>query len=126
MFEVFKGLNVLDPKFYVPVIIGVIVLFIIVKVAKRLVKFAVVVAIIGLALLIYFNMPSVKLDGTNAVLDIKGQEYVIDAKDVKIESTVTNGKKRVYLVSGDTRIELPFSKDFAERFILDKLNINEK
>lgn len=128
MLEAFKGLNLLDPKFYIPVIIGIVVLFIIIKVAKKLVKFAIFIAVVALALLIYFNMPSVKLDGTDAIIKVKGHEYVIDAKDVKIKSEVTrpDGKKKVYLVSGDTRIELPFSKDFAERFILDKLKGNNK
>ena len=126
MFEAFKGLNILDPKFYVPIIIGLVVLLIIVKVAKKLVKFAVFIALVGLALLIYFNMPSVKLDGTNATVKVKGHEYVMNIKDVKIKSEDADGKKKVYLVSGETRIELPFSKDFAERFILAKLKGENK
>ena len=76
---------------------------------------------IGLALLIYFNMPSIKVDGATAVLNLKGQEYRINPKDVKIESKDEEGKSRVFLVSGDTRIELPFSKAYAEKFILDKI-----
>jgi hypothetical protein len=126
MFEAFKGLNILDPKFYIPVIIGIVVLLIIVKVAKKLVKFAVFIAVVALALLIYFNMPSVKLNGTDATIKIKGQEYVVNAKDVKIKSEDTDGKRKIYLVSGETRIELPFSKDFAERFILGKLKGESK
>lgn len=121
MLEALKGLNILDPKFYIPVLIGIVVLFIIVKIAKKLVKFAIFIAVIALALLIYFNMPSIKLDGTNAFINIKGQEYVINTKDVKIKSENADGKTKVFLVSGNTRIELPFSKDYAERFILDKL-----
>ncbi len=121
MLEAFKGLNILDPKFYIPVLIGIVVLFIAVKIAKKLVKFVLLLAVIGLALLIYFNMPSIKVDGATAVLNLKGQEYRIDPKDVKIESKDEEGKSRVFLVSGETRIELPFSKAYAEKFILDKI-----
>jgi hypothetical protein len=122
MLEAIKGLNILNPKFYVPVLIGLVFLFIIVKVAKKLVKLAVFVVIIALALLIYFNMPSIKVDGSVATLKIKGQEYMIDTKNVKIANENSDGKSRVYLVSGSEKIELPFSKDYAERFIMDKLN----
>ncbi len=121
MLEAFKGLNLLDPKFYIPVLIGIVVLFIVIKVAKKLVKFVLVLAVIGLALLIYFNMPGLKVEDGTAVLNLKGQEYTLDPKDMKIESEDTDGKTRVFLVSGTTRIELPFSKAYAEKFILDKL-----
>jgi len=121
MLEAFKGLNILDPKFYIPVLIGVVALFIIIKVARKLVKFALLLAVIGLVLLIYFNMPSLKIDNGTAVLSVEGQEYRIDPKNVKIQSEDTDGKSRVFLISGTTRIELPFSKAYAEKFILDKL-----
>ena len=121
MLEAFKGLNILDPKFYIPVLIGVVVLFIVIKIAKKLVKFALLLAVIGLAVLIYFNMPGIKIDDGAAVLNLKGQEYRLDPKDVKIQSEDTDGKSRVFLISGTTRIELPFSKAYAEKFILDKL-----
>lgn len=121
MLEAFKGLNLLDPKFYIPVLIGIVVLFLVIKIAKKLVKFVLFIAVVGLVLLIYFNMPSFKVDNGLAVLNIKGHEYRIDPKNVKIESSITEGKARVYLVSGTTRIELPFSRDYAEKFIMDKL-----
>ena len=124
MLEAIKGLNILDPKFYVPIIIGLVLLLVIIKVAKKLIKFAVFVVVIALALLIYFNMPSIKVDGSVATLKIKGQEYMIDTKNVKIANESTDGKTRVYLVSGSEKIELPFSKDYAERFIMDKLKKN--
>lgn len=59
MLEALKGLNILDPRFYIPVIIGLVILFIIVKVAKKLVKLALFIAVVALALLIYFNMPGI-------------------------------------------------------------------
>lgn len=121
MLEAFKGLNILDPKIFIPVLIGIAVLFIVIKIAKKLVKFVLLIAIIGLAMLIYFNMPSIKIDDGTAVLTVKGQEYRIDPKDVKIESEDSEDKSRVFLVSGTTRIELPFSKAYAEKFILDKI-----
>lgn len=121
MLEAFKGLNILDPKFYIPVLIGIVVLFIAVKIAKKLVKFVFLLALIGLVLLIYFNMPNIRVDGGTAVLNLKGQEYRIDPKNAKIQSEDADGKTRIYLISGTTRIELPFSKAYAEKFILDKL-----
>ncbi len=121
MLEAFKGLNLLDPGFYVPVLIGIAVLFVVIKIAKKLVKLVLFIAVVGLALLIYFNMPSIKVEDGLAVLKVKGQEYRVDPKDAKVESSDTDGKTRVYLVSGSTRIELPFSKAYAEKFILDKL-----
>lgn len=121
MLEIFKGLNFLDPKFFVPLLIGIVVIIIVINVAKKLVKFAVLLAVAGLVLLIYLNMPDIKIEGTNAIVNVKGHEYVINPRDVKIESPEVDGKKKVFLVSGETRIELPFSKDFAERFFIEKL-----
>lgn len=121
MLEALKGLDIFDPKFYIPVIIGVIILFIVVKVAKKLVKLTLFIAVAALALLIFFNLPSIKVDGSMATLKIKGQEYNIDAKNVKIAKDDTGGRTKVFLVSGSTRIELPFSVDYAQRFIVDKL-----
>jgi hypothetical protein len=124
MFEMFKGLNILDPKFFIPIIIGLIVIILIAKLAKKLIKFALLIALIGLALLVYFNLPSVKVDGSVATLKVNGQEYRINAKDTKIEKKSVDGRERVYLVSDDgkTRIELPFSADYAKRFVLSKIN----
>ena len=125
MLEQLKGLNFLDPKFYIPVIIGVLVLVLVIWLAKKLFKFAIFLAIVALAVLIYFNMPSISVNGSVATLKVNGQEYVIDTKNVKLESEKTDGKTKIYLVSGttnQTKIELPFSFDFAKKFIIDKLN----
>ena len=122
MFEGLKGLNVIDPKFIIPIIIGLVILFIIYKIAKKLVKLALFIGVLALAVMIYFNMPFFKVEDQIAVLRIKGQEYKVDIKDIKITTENQNGRIKVYLVSGSTRIELPFSKDYAEKLILNKLN----
>lgn len=122
MFEALKGLNITDPKFYIPVIIGVVLLFIVIKVAKKLAKLAIFIAVAALVLIVYFNLPSIKIEGTAANIKVSGQEYKIDAKNATIKSEKNaEGKTKVYLVSGTTKIELPFSKDYAERFIMDKI-----
>jgi len=121
MLEAFKGINLTDPKFYIPVIIGAIVLFIAVTLAKKLIKFVLVIAVVGLAVLLYFSMPSIKLEDGVAVFKLKGQEYMINPKNVKVESVNVDGKTKIYLKSGETTIELPFSRDYVERYILAKL-----
>lgn len=124
MLELLKGIDILDPKFYIPVLVGIVVVILVARLAKKLVKFVLFIAVIALVLLVYFNLPSVKLDGSAAVLTVKGQEYRINPKDSKIDKETVDGKDRVYLISdgGKTRIELPFSADFARRFILGKIN----
>lgn len=121
MLEALNGLNLLEPKFYVPVLIGIVVLFLIVKVARKLLKMALFIAVIAIALLVYFNLPSFTVEGSKATLKLQGKEYSINTKDAKITSENADGKTKVFLVSGTTRIELPFSKAYAEKFILDKL-----
>ncbi len=124
MLELFKGMDILDPKFYIPVIIGVIILFIIIKVAKNLFKFALAIAVIALVVLVYFNVPNIKIDGNTAALTIKGQEYVINTSDVTIKTEAVEGKQKLYLVSeGKKVVELPFSMEFAKKFILDRINV---
>jgi hypothetical protein len=122
MLEAFRGLDITDPKFYIPVIVGVIVLYIIIKVAKNLFKFALALAVIALVLLVYFNMPSFKVEGDIATLSVKGQEYTVNIKDMKIEPEEVDGKQRIYLYSEGKKVaELPFSKEFAKKFIMDKV-----
>jgi hypothetical protein len=125
MLEALKGLDIFDPKFYIPVIVGAIALLIIIKVAKNLFKIALLIAVLLLVVLVYLNLPAVQVSGSTATLKIKGQEYVIDAKDVKIEQEMEeDGKQKLYLVSGGKKIvELPFSMEYAKKFILEKLNI---
>lgn len=125
MLEWLKGINLTGPEFIVPVIIGVVLLFIVFTIAKKLIKLALFVVVIALAITFYFNMPSFTVDGSVATLKVQGNEYTIDAKDVKIEKESVEGKEKVFLVSGSTRIELPFSLDFAEKFIMEKLNRKE-
>lgn len=121
MLEVLKGLNIADPKLLIPIIICIIAVLIVVKLVKSLIKIAVIGAVIVLAISVYMNLPSFKVDGSVATLKISGQEHRIDARDVKIESENKDGKTKVYLVSGTTKIELPFSREYAEKFILDKI-----
>lgn len=125
MLEWLKGINLTGPEFIVPVIIGVVLLFIVFTIAKKLVKLALFVVVIALAVTFYMNMPSFTVDGSVATLKVQGNEYTIDAKDVRIEKESVEGKEKVFLVSGSTRIELPFSLDFAEKFIMEKLNKKE-
>lgn len=56
MLDALKSVDIFNPGFYVPVIIGLAVIFILAKVAKKLVKLAVFLAIIGLAVLLYLQM----------------------------------------------------------------------
>lgn len=56
MLEAFKGFDIFNTGFIIPVIIGLVILFILAKVAKKLVKLAVFLAIIGLAVLLYLQM----------------------------------------------------------------------
>jgi hypothetical protein len=56
MLEALKGFDIFNTGFIIPVIIGLVILFILAKVAKKLVKLAVFLAIIGLAVLLYLQM----------------------------------------------------------------------
>ena len=121
MFEALKGLNFTDPGFLIPLVVVAVVLLIVVSVAKKLIKLAIFICIAILAITVYLNMPSFKIEDSKAVLKIQGNEYTLDAKDIKIESEKQGDSDKVFLVSGSTRIELPFSKEFADKFIMDKL-----
>lgn len=120
--EAIKGLNITDPKFYIPVIICAVLLLIIVNVAKKLAKLAIFIVVVALAFLVYFNLPSINIHDKTANIKVSGHEYSIDITKATIKSEKdSEGKTKVYLVSGETRIELPFSKDYAERFIMDRI-----
>ena len=56
MLDALKSIDIFNAGFYVPVIIGLIILFILAKVAKKLVKLAIFLAIIGLAVLLYLQV----------------------------------------------------------------------
>jgi len=121
MFEIFKGFDFSNPGFIIPLVVVAVLLLVIASIAKKLIKLAVFIAVAALAATIYFNMPSFKIEDSKAVLKILGNEYTLDAKDIEIKSEQQGDSVKVYLVSGSTRIELPFSREFAEKFILGKL-----
>ncbi len=119
--ELLKGLGVMDASFLVPVIVVVVVLVIIAKVAKSILKLAILVAVIAIVATTYVNLPTFKVENGTATLDLQGKQYSISTKDVKIITEQKDGDKQTILVSGSTRIDLPFSKEFADKFIMEKL-----
>ena len=119
--ELLKGLGVLDTSFLIPVIVVVVILLIIAKVAKSLLKLALLVAAIAIGIAIYFNLPSFTVENGTAKLDLFGKQHTISIKDAKVITEQRDGTEKTVLVSGTTRIELPFSKDFADKFITEKL-----
>lgn len=119
--ELLKGLGIMNASFWIPVIVVVVALFIIARVAKKALKLAVLVALIAIIATTYLNLPSFKVENGTATLDLKGKQYSINAKNAKIITEQKDGESQTILVSGSTRIELPFSKDFANKFIMEKL-----
>ncbi len=119
--ELLKGLGVMDASFLVPVIVVVVVLVIIAKVAKNILKLAILVAVIAIVATTYVNLPTFKVENGTATLDLQGKQYSISTKNVKIITEQKDGDMQTILVSGSTRIELPFSKEFADKFIMEKL-----
>jgi energy-coupling factor transporter transmembrane protein EcfT len=119
--ELLKGLGVMDPSFLVPVIVIVLVLAIIAKVAKKILKLAILVAVIAFVATTYVNLPTFEVENGTAKLELQGKQYSISTKDVKIVTEQKDGDMQTILVSGSTRIELPFSKEFADKFIMEKL-----
>jgi len=119
--EILKGLGILDASFLVPVIIVIVLLFIIAKVAKSLLKFALLIAVIALAATIYLNLPNFKVENGTATLDLYGKQHSISVKDAKVVTEQKDGDTKTVLISGTERIVLPFSKSFADKFIMDKL-----
>lgn len=120
--ELLKGLGFMDASFLVPVIVVVVVLVIIAKVAKRILKLAILVAVIAIVATTYVNLPTFKVENGTATLELQGKQYSISTKNVKIISEQKDGDMQTILVSGSTRIELPFSKEFADKFIMEKLS----
>lgn len=119
--ELLKGLGILDTSFLVPIIIVVVLILIIGKLAKSLFKIAMFVAVIAIAVIIYTNLPSFKVEGGTATLELKGQQHSISIKDAKVVTEEKDGEKQTVLISGTERIVLPFSKSFADKFIMEKL-----
>ncbi|HEY5585187.1 MAG TPA: hypothetical protein VIK78_11955 [Ruminiclostridium sp.] len=119
--ELIKGLGILDASFLIPIIVIVVLIFIVAKVAKNLLKIALLIAVIALAAIVYLNLPSLKVDGGTATLELRGEKHSISIKDTKIVSEQKDGEKQTVLISGTERIVLPFSKSFADKFILEKL-----
>jgi len=120
--EAIKGLNIADPKFIVPIVICVVALAIIASIAKKILKLAILIGVVIFAVTVYTNLPSFKIDGSTATLKMKGKEYTVDTRDIRIVDEEADGKTKIFLVSGNTKIELPFSMKFAQKFILDKVN----
>lgn len=119
--ELLKGLGVMDASFLVPVIVVVLALIIIAKVAKKILKFAILIAVLVIMGTTYVNLPSIKVENGTAMLNLQGKEYSFSKKNAKIITEQKDGDTQTILVSGNTRIELPFSKEFADKFIMDKL-----
>ncbi|WP_110462285.1 hypothetical protein [Ruminiclostridium sufflavum] len=119
--EILKGLGVTDASFLVPVIAVLVVLIIIAKVAKKILKLAIIIAVIAIAATTYLNLPAMKIENGTATLSLQGRQYSISPKNTKIITEQKDGDTQTVLVSGTTRIELPFSKEFADKFIMKKL-----
>ncbi len=119
--ELLKGLGIMDISFLVPIIIVVVVLIIIAKIAKKIFKFALLIAVIALAATVYMNLPEFEVADGTATLELYGKQHSVSVKDTKIVTEEKDGDTKTVLVSGTTRIELPFSKDFADKFIMEKL-----
>ncbi len=119
--ELLKGLGILDTSFLIPVIIVAVVILIVAKVAKSILKLAVLIAVIALAAVIYLNLPSFKVDNGTATLELFGKQHTVSVKDTKVITEEKDGETKTVLVSGNQRIELPFSKSFADKFITEKL-----
>lgn len=123
--EILRGLGVTQPSFWVPIVVIAVLIFIVVKFAKSMLKLGALIAVVALAAVLYVNMPKFSIDNGAATLNLKGKQYTI-SKDAKLVSENKDGKTKTILVSGSTRIELPFSKDFANKFIIEKLKKNKE
>ncbi len=119
--ELLKGLGVLDTSFLIPIIIVAAIILIVAKVAKSIFKLAVLAAIIAVGVIVYMNLPSFKVEDGTATLELFGKEHTVSVKDAKVVTEQKEGETKTVLVSGTTRIELPFSKSFADKFITEKL-----
>jgi len=119
--ELLKGLGISDTSFLIPVIIVIVLILIIAKVAKSLFKIAMIIAVVALVAIIYLNLPSFKVDGGTATLELGGQQHSISVKDAKVVTEEKDGEKQTVLISGTEHIVLPFSKSFADKFIMEKL-----
>jgi len=119
--ELLKGIGILDTSFLIPIIIVAAVILIIAKVAKSILKLAVLAAVIAVGVIIYTNLPSFTVENGTATLELFGKEHTVSVKDAKVVTEQKEGETKTVLISGTTRIELPFSKEFADKFITKKL-----
>ena len=119
--ELLKGFGFTNMSFLVPVIIVVILLIIVVKVAKKAFKLALLIALIAIVGILYVNAPKFTIHNGTATLELYGKQHSINVKNAKVVSEDKNGEKQTVLISGTERIVLPFSKDFADKFIMEKL-----
>ncbi len=119
--ELLKGLGVLDASFLIPIIIVAAIILIVAKVAKSIIKLAVLAAVIAVGVIVYMNLPSFTVENGTATLELFGKEHTVSVKDAKVVTEQKEGEAKTVLVSGTTRIELPFSKSFADKFITEKL-----
>ncbi len=119
--ELLKGLGVLDTSFLIPIIIVAAIILIVAKVAKSIFKLAVIAAVIAVGIIIYMNLPSFTVENGTATLELLGKKHTVSVKDAKVVTEQKEGEAKTVLVSGTTRIELPFSKSFADKFITEKL-----
>lgn len=120
--ELIKGLGILSTSFWMPVIIVAVVILIVAKVAKSILKLAVLIAVVAIGAVIYLNLPSFIVDNGTATLELFGKQHTVSVKDSKVITEEKNGETKTVLLSGNQRIELPFSKSFADKFITEKLN----
>lgn len=123
--ELLKGLGVLDTSFLIPVIVVAVIILIIAKVAKSILKLAVLAAVIAIGVIIYMNLPSFTVNNGTATLDLFGRQHTVSVKEARVITEQKDGRTKTVLVSGSTRIELPFSKSFADKFITEKLKGNK-
>ena len=119
--ELLKGIGILDTSFLIPIIIVAAVILIIAKVAKSILKLSVLAAVIAVGVIIYTNLPSFTVENGTATLELFGKEHTVSVKDAKVVTEQKEGETKTVLISGTTRIELPFSKEFADKFITKKL-----
>ncbi len=119
--ELLKGFGFTNMSFLIPVIIVVVLLIIVIKVAKKAFKLTVMIALIAMVAILYVNAPKFTIHNGTATLDLYGKQHSINVKEAKVVSENKDGEKQTVLISGTERIVLPFSKDFADKFIMEKI-----
>ena len=124
--EILSGIGFMDKSFWIPIIIAAVVILLVAKLAKSLLKLTILVAIIAIGVTVYANLPSFRVDNGTAYLTIKGEQHQFSTKDVKIAvEKDENGDEVTMVVFGNgakDKVKVPFSKDFAQKFIIEKQN----